>query len=147
MLCLQRLRLTVLVCCFAICLAPSPLSCCLITWFLQLFVPSHQCHKSTHWLCSALLCLLCCTDPAMLMQCTLVVQHSCCCCFCSVRKAFVVVIVKLVLPVGATDVTVAVFHQCQVKLLFLFLRLTLPLSFYLNLYLSLFVCGANCLCI
>ena len=109
------LRLTVFVCCFAICLVPLPSSSCLITWFLWLFVLSHKCHKSTHWLCSALLCLLCCADPAMLMQCTLVVQHSCCCCFCPVRKAFVVVIVKLVLPVDVTIVTIAVFHQCQVK--------------------------------
>lgn len=140
------LRLTVFVCCFAICLVPSPSSSCLITWFLWLFVLSHNCHKSTHWLCSALLCLLCCADPAMLMQCTLVVQHSCCCCFCPVRKAFVVVIVKLVLPTDVIVVTVAVFHQYQIKLLFLFLRLILPLSFYLNLYFVLFVCGTNCLC-
>ena len=47
----------------------------------------------------------------MLMQCTLVVQHSCCCCFCPVRKAFVVVIVKLVLPINAIIVTVAVFSS------------------------------------
>ena len=86
----------------------------------------------------SLLCLLCCTDPAMLMQCTLVVQHSCCCCFCPVRKAFVVVIVKLVLPTDVIVVTVAVFHQYQIKLLFLFLRLMLSLSFYLNLYFVLF---------
>ena len=136
------------VCCFLMCLVPSPSSSCLITWFLWLFVPSHKCHRSTHWLCSALLCLLCCADPAMLMQCTLVVQHSCCCCFCPVRKAFVVVIVKLVLPINAIIVTVAVFSSVSNQAVsLLVVRLTLPLSFYFHyLYLSLFVCGANCLC-
>ena len=138
------LRLTVFVCCFAICLVPSPSSSCLITWFLWLFVPSHKCHRSTHWLFSALLCLLCCAGHVRLILCTLVVQCDCCSCFCPVRKAFVVVIVKLVLPVNAIVVTVAVLYQCQIKLLLLFLRLTLPLSSYLKLYFVLFVCGTNC---
>ena len=82
----------------------------------------------------------------MLMQCTLVVQHSCCCCFCPVRKAFVVVIVKLALPTDAIAVTVAVFSSVSNQAVFLVVvRLILPLSFYLNLYLfCLFVALIAC---
>ena len=58
---------------------------------------------------SAMLSLLCCAGHVRLTLCTLVVQHSCYCCFCLVRKAFVVVIVKLVLPVDVIVITVAVF--------------------------------------
>ena len=137
-----NLKFIVFVCYFVVCLVHSLLSNSRMLWLLYFTAPMH---RSTHWpLLTAPCCaVLCCAGHVRLILCTLVVQCDCCSCFCPVRKAFVDVIDKLVLPVNVIVVTVAVFHQCQIKLLFLFLRLTLPLSSYLKLY-FLFVCGTNC---
>ena len=102
------LRLTVLVCCFLMLFGT-------IT-FIQLFnnlVPLAICSVSQMPQVNTLALLSFVVLIVLCWSCFGAVyfgwQHSCCCCFCPVRKAFVVVVVKLALPINAIIVTVAVF--------------------------------------